>query len=117
MEHLLIGAGGIVQLIITLALLPFWIGLCFFVPYMIGKGINRLLLKCRSFSRSNLFFAWIGGIGFFALFVVVLGSAVIKIPSISKAEWWYNHLFPMGAIGNTIGVICSGIIGILTGRD
>jgi len=72
MEHILIDVGGIVQLIITLFLLPLWISLCFSIPYIIGKGINRVLLKGEAFSRLRLLFAYIGGIGFFALFVFLL---------------------------------------------
>ena len=117
MEYILGGAGGVVQVIITLFLLLLWIGLCFFVPYMIGKSINRVLLEAKSFPRLSLLFAYVGGIGFFALFILVLGSSIIQIFSISKAEWWYKHLFSIGAIGNTVGIICSGIFGILTGKD
>jgi len=116
MEQLLIGATGIVQLIITLFLLPLWIGLCFFIPYMLGRGANRLFLANRSFERPRLVFTAIGGAGFSVLFVFILISTIIQIFSISASEWWYKNLFLFGAIGNTVGVVCSLLFGILTGK-
>ena len=61
MGNITVGAGEIVQLAITLVLLPLWIGLSFFIPYALGKGINRLLLSGRSFRNSSSFFAFAVG--------------------------------------------------------
>jgi len=87
------------------------------VPFLIGKVINHLLLKGRSFLRATWFFGSIGGFGFFVLLVFQLGYAIIQIFSILTSEWWYTHLFQFAAIGNSLGIACSGVVGILTGKD
>ncbi len=42
---------------------------------------------------------FIGWMGFFSLAVMVLGASFIQIFSIQRAEWWYQHLLPLGATG------------------
>ena len=117
MEQMTVGTGGIVQLAATVVLLPLWIGLSFFIPYIFGKGINRLLLSGRSFKNSSLFFAFIGGIGFFALFVLVIGPSIIQIFSVTISEELYEYLFPIGSAGHTVGMVSSLAVGLLGGND
>jgi len=111
------GTGGIIQLATILVLLPLWIVLSFFVPYVLGKGINRLLLSGRSFKNFSLFFTFIGGVGFFALFVLVMGPSIIQIFSASASEKLYEYLFPVGSTGNTIGIFSSLAVGLLSGNE
>jgi hypothetical protein len=111
------GAGEIIQLATTLVLLPLWIGLSFFIPYVLGKGINRLLLSGKSFRNSSSFFAFIGGMGFFTLFVLVLVPSIIQIFSVSASEGLYEFLFPIGSAGNTVGVASSLAVGLLKGNN
>ncbi|MCK5187010.1 MAG: hypothetical protein KAR43_07710 [Deltaproteobacteria bacterium] len=117
MENITAGTGGIIQLAATLVLLPLWIGLSFFIPYVLGKGINGLFLSGRSFKNSSLFFAFIGGIGFFALFVLVLGPSIIQIFSVTISEELYEYLLPIGSTGNTVGIVSSLAVGLLRGTD
>ena len=106
----------IVSLVITIFLVPLWIGLCFFIPYLIGEGLNKLCLKGRSFPRPTKFFFYIAGISFSPVFFTLVGFSIIQIFSISASELWYQYLFPVSAVGNTIGIIFSGIIGLLRGK-
>ncbi len=117
MGNITVGAGEIVQLAITLVLLPLWIGLSFFIPYALGKGINRLLLSGKSFRNSSSFFAFIGGVGFFTLFVLVLVPSIVRIFSASASEGLYEYLFPIGSAGNTVGITSSLAVGLLKGND
>ncbi|MCK5513927.1 MAG: hypothetical protein KAJ00_05475 [Deltaproteobacteria bacterium] len=117
MENITAGTGGIIQLAATLVLLPLWIGLSFFIPYVLGKGINGLLLSGRSLTNSSLFFAFVGGIGFFALFVLVMGPSIIQIFSGTISEELYEYLLPIGSTGNTVGIVSSLAVGLLRGTD
>ena len=117
MENITAGTGGIIQLAATLVLLPLWIGLSFFIPYVLGKGINGLLLSGRSFKNSSLFFSFVRGIGFFSLFVLVLGPSIIQIFSVAISEELYEYLFPIGSTGNTVGIVSSLAVGLLRGND
>lgn len=117
MEEVIPGTGSVVQLVTTFTLLPIWIGLSFFIPYFLGKGINRLLLRGKSFKNSSLFFAFIGGVGFFALFFLVMGPSVIQIFSVSISEELYEYLLPIGSTGYTVGIICALAVGLLRGSD
>lgn len=117
MGNMTAGSGEIVQLAETVVLLPLWIGFSFFIPYLLGKGINWLLLSGRSFKNSSLFFAFIGGIGFFALFVLVMGPSIIQIFSVTISEELYEYLFPIGSAGHTVGTVSSLAVGLLSGND
>lgn len=117
MENMTAGTGGIAQLAETFVLLPLWIGLSFFIPYVLGKGINRLLLSGRSFKNSSLFFAFIGGIGFFTLFVLVMGPSIIQLFSVRISEELFEYLFPIGSAGHTVGIVSSLAVGLFRGND
>jgi len=116
MGTLFTGTTELVELVITLLVLPLFICLSFLIPYGAGKGLNSLLLAGKSFNSSYLLCAFIGGMGFFALVVMVLGASFLQIFSISAAEWWYRQMFPLGATGNTLGVICSFSSGFFRGK-
>ena len=117
MENIVAGTGGIVHLATTLVLLPLWIGLSFFIPYVLGKSINKLLLSGRSFKNSSLFFAFTSGVGFFALFVLIMVPSIIQIFSVTVSEELYEYLFPIGSTGNTVGIVSSLAVGLLRGND
>ena len=116
MDTLFTGTAALIELVITLLILPLLICLSFLIPYGVGKGLNSLLLAGKSFISSYLLCAFISGMGFFALVVMVLGASFLQIFSISAAEWWYHHLFPLGATGNTLGIICSCSSGFFRGK-
>ncbi len=117
MERLLIGTGSLFMLPVNLFFASLWIGLWSIVPYKIGTGVNKLILNGRSFSNFSSFFYSFAVIGFLTFFVFLFGASVIQIFSISGSEWWYTHLFPFGALGNLIGGVSCGVIGLLTGKD
>jgi hypothetical protein len=116
MGTLFTGTAALFELVITLLVLPLLICLSFLLPYGMGKGLNSVLLAGKSFNISYLLCAFIGGMGFFSLTVMVLGASFLQIFSISAAEWWYQHLFPLGATGNIIGIICSFSSGFFRGK-
>jgi hypothetical protein len=117
MSTLFTGTEYIIEFVITLLLLPFLIYLSFFIVYTLGKGLNYLLLKGRSFSPPHLLFVVIGFLGFFSLAITVFSASFIQIFSISTAEWWYKKVFPIGSTGNTIGILASLAAGFLRGRN
>jgi hypothetical protein len=116
MGTLFTGTAALIELVITLLVLPLLICLSFLIPYGMGKGLNRLLLAGKSFNVSYLLCTFIGGMGFFSLAVMVLGASFLQLFSNSAAEWWYQHLFPLGATGNTLGIICSFSSGFFRGK-
>lgn len=116
MGTLFTGTASLIELVITLLILPLLICLSFLIPYGMGKGFNSVFLAGKSFNISYLLCAFIGGMGFFALTVMILGASFLRIFSISVAEWWYQHLFPLGATGNTLGIICSFSSGFFKGK-
>jgi len=116
MGTLFTGTAALIELVITVLVLPLLICLSFLIPYGVGKGLNSLLLAGKSFNSAYLLCAFIGGTGFFALVVVVFGASFLQIFSISAAEWWYQHLLPLGATGNTLGIICSFSSGFFRGK-
>lgn len=116
MGTLFTGTIALIELVITLLVLPLVICLSFLIPYGMGKGFNSVLMAGKSFNISYLLCAFIGGMGFFSLAVMVLGASFLQIFSISAAEWWYQHLFPLGATGNTLGIICSFSSGFFRGK-
>ena len=107
MSTLFTGTEYIIELIITLLLLPFLVYLSFLISYGLGKGLNYLLLNGRSFPLSYLLFAVIGFTGFFSLAITVFSASFIQIFSISGSEWWYKQVFPIGSTGNKIGILHS----------
>ena len=117
MSTLFTGTGYIVELIITLLLLPFLVYLTFLIAYGLGKGLNYLLLQGRSFYSSYLLFSFIGWAGFFALVCMILGASFVQVFSLSAAEWWYQQTLPIGSTGNTIGILCAMTAGLLRGKD
>ncbi len=117
MDTFFTGTTSFVWLVVTALLLPFIVCLSFFIPYGAGKGLNHLFLSGRSYSTYYLLSAFIGGMGFFALSVMILGAAFLQVFSFSAAEWWYEHLYPVGATGNTIGIIASLSAGLFKGRS
>ena len=116
MGTLFTGTAALIELLITLLVLPLFIYLSFFIPYGLGKGLNNIVMAGKSFKSSYLLCAFIGGMGFFAFVAMVLGASFLQLFSISAAEWWYQHLFPLGATGNTLGIICSFSSGFLKGK-
>jgi len=116
MGSLFTGTAELIELVITLLVLPLFICLSFLIPYGAGKGLNSLLLAGKSFNSSYLLCTFIGGMGFFALIIMVLGASFLQVFSLSAAEWWYHQLFPLGATGNTLGIICSFSSGFLRGK-
>jgi hypothetical protein len=116
MGTLFTGTAALIELVITLLVLPLLIYLSFLIPYGLGKGLNNLLLAGKSFNSSYLLCAFIGGMGFFSLAAMVLGASFLQIFSISAAAWWYEHLFPLGATGNTLGIVCAFSSGFLRGK-
>jgi len=116
MGTLFTGTAELIELVITLLVLPLFICLSFLIPYGAGKGLNSLLLAGKSFNSSYLLCTFIGGMGFFALIIMVLGASFLQVFSLSAAEWWYHQLFPLGATGNTLGIICSFSSGFLRGK-
>ena len=116
MGSLFTGTAELIGLVITLLVLPLFICLSFLIPYGAGKGLNSLLLAGKSFNSSYLLCTFIGGMGFFALIIMVLGASFLQVFSLSAAEWWYHQLFPLGATGNTLGIICSFSSGFLRGK-
>ena len=116
MGTLFTGTAALIELVITLLVLPFLICLSFIIPYGVGKGLNNLLLAGKSFDSFYLLCAFIGGMGFFTLAVVVVGASFLQVFSISAAEWWYRYLFPLGATGNILGIICSFSSGFFRGK-
>lgn len=116
MGTLFTGTAALIELVTTLLVLPLLICLSFLIPYGLGKGLNSLFMAGKSFNSPYLLCTFIGGMGFFALVVMVLGASFLQIFSIPAAEWWYQHLFPIGATGNTIGIICSFSSGFLRGK-
>ena len=116
MGTLFTGTAALIELVTALLVLPLFICLSFLIPYGLGKGLNGLLLAGKSFNSSYLLCAFIGGMGFFSLVVMVLGASFLQIFSIAAAEWWYQHLFPVGATGNIMGILCSFFSGVLRGK-
>ena len=116
MGTLFTGTAALIELVITLLVLPLLICLSFLIPYGLGKGFNSVLMAGKSFNISYLLCAFIGGMGFFSLAVMVLGASFLQIFSIPAAEWWYQHLFPLGATGNTLGIVCSFSSGFFRGK-
>ena len=117
MSTLFTGTEYIIEFVTTLLLLPFLVYLSFLISYGLGKGLNYILLNGRSFPLLNLLFAAIGFVGFFSLAITVFGASLIQVFSISSSEWWYKQVFPLGLIGNTIGVVSAVAAGFLKGRN
>lgn len=116
MGTLFTGKVTLIELITVILVLPLVVYVSFAVPYTIGKGLNSLVLGGKSFRSSYQLCAFIGGMGFFTLVLMVLGASFLQIFSLSAAEWWYQNLFPLGATGNTLGIICALTSGFLRGK-
>ena len=116
MGTLFTGTAALIELIITLLVLPLLICLSFLIPYGVGKGLNSLFLAGKSFNSPYLLSTFIGGMGFFALAIVIVGASFLQVFSFSAAEWWYRYLFPLGATGNILGIICSFTSGFFRGK-
>ena len=102
---------------LTFILAALWVALCFFIPYAVGRWLNRVVLGRTVFRRAVLTLAVVAGAGRFCTFVFIMGAAVLQIFSWEASERWYVRLFPVGATGNTVAILCAGIAGLLGGRD
>ena len=115
-ENLLIGGEGIIGFIVTSILLPLWIALCFFIPHVIGKGVNRFILGGGYYSRLQTLFSWLAGLSFFAFTAFALGSSGLQLFDPPMAHWWYEKTLTIGLLGNATGIVCSGFKGIFAGE-
>jgi len=116
MDTLFVGSSPLFHLIITLLVFPFLVYLSIIIPYGLGKVLAGLLTAGKSFNSSYQVCTFIGGMGFSALAALVLGASLLQLFTISGAEWWYQHLFSIGATGNTMGIICSFLAGFFKGE-
>lgn len=117
MSTLFTGAGPpLVDLTATVLLFPFFIYLSSLIPYGLGKWLNSLFISGRSFNSSYQLCMFLGGMGFCALFILVLGASFLQLFAESAAEWWYHHFFLIGAAGNTIGITCFFLAGFFKGE-
>ena len=117
MSTLFTGTEYIIELVITLLLLPFLVYISFIISYGLGRGLNYFLLNGRSFYPLYLLFIAVGLTGLFSLAITVFGASFIQIFNIAAAEWWYKKVFPIGFTGNTIGILATITAGFLRGRD
>ena len=117
MSTLFTGTGYIIELVVTILLLPLLVYLTFIISYGLGKGLNHLFLRGRSLHISYLLFLFIGCSGFFALVLMVAGASLIQVFSLSTAEWWYQQMLPIGTAGNTVGIVCTILAGFLRGNS
>ena len=117
MDTLFTGTEYFVEFMTTILILPLLIYLSFFISYGLGKGLNHFFLHGKSFNTLHLLCTFIGGMGFFALGVMILGASFIQVFSISAAEGWYQQVYPIGSIGNNIGIICFVSAGFLKGKN
>jgi hypothetical protein len=116
MSTLFTGTGYIIELVITILLLPLLIYLTYLISYGLGRGLNHLFLHGRSSYTSYLLFFFIGCTGFFLLVLMVVGASLIQVFSLATAEWWYQQMLPVGTTGNTIGIVCTITAGFLRGK-
>ena len=115
---LLTGAvGGLIQLLLFHPLFALWIAIFFGIPYLIGLGLNRFVLKGRSLWRSNFMFMWIAEGCVAILYFFLSWFVLIHTFSTSAADWWYRKLFLIGAVSNTIMPISAFIAALSAGRD
>ena len=114
----LLGGLNILGIWISIVILvPLWVAICGGLPYLIGTGLNRLLLKGRGPSTVNMI---LRGTAYLALAILSFFLEiwlVIMLFSSSAAEWWYERLFIVGAVSNTIGIVCWWLSGLLGKKE
>ena len=52
----------LLSVVMSLAFIPFWIMLCAGVPFALGSGLNRLLLRGRGIDSAYEFFGYVLGV-------------------------------------------------------